>query len=116
MGILIHTKFKLIQKGNGNPVAGPDVLVKLYDKDTLLDDFLGTSTPNHEGAVSIEFDSDKIKSIDSPLEQFPDLYFKVFKADELVFESPVASNVNPEAEGSFDKSEGQIIDLGTFLI
>ncbi len=114
MGIFIHTKIKLVEKGSGAPAK--DVSVKLYDQDPLSDDLLGEGTPDTEGNVTIKFDLDKIKSADTPLEQFPDLYFKVFKGTTLVFESPLADDLDTKQEGDFSFKEGKVIDLGTFLV
>jgi hypothetical protein len=116
MGIFIHTKIKLIEKGTGSPLAGETVIVRLYDKDPLVDDFLGEAKPDQEGSVMIKFDLDKIKSADSPLEQFPDLYFRVYKEGKQFFQSPLLDDIDTEQEGDFSFTEGKIIDLGTYLI
>ncbi len=116
MGIFIHTKIKLLEKGSGTPLSGNTVSVKLYDKDPLSDDFLGEANPDEEGNVLIKFDLDKIKSADTPLEQYPDLYFRVYKDGSQYFESPLADDMDTEQEGDFSFSEGKIIDFGTYLI
>ncbi len=116
MGIFIHTKIKLLEKGSGAPLTGDTVSVKLYDKDPLSDDFLGEAKPDETGEVIIKFDLDKIKSADTPLEQYPDLYFKVYKNGHPYFESPLADDMDTEQEGEFNFTEGKIIDLGTYLI
>jgi hypothetical protein len=116
MSIFIHTKIKLLEKGSGAPLTGDTFLVKLYDKDPLSDDFLGEAKPDKTGEVLIKFDLDKIKSADTPLEQYPDLYFKVYKNGADYFESPLADDLDTEQEGDFNFSEGKIIDLGTYLI
>ena len=116
MGIFIHTKLKLIEKGTSTAASGNQFNVKLYDKDLIADDYLGEANPDSEGNVLIKFDLDKIKSADSPLEQFPDLYFKVFKNGTACFESPVLDNIDTLNEGEFDFTAGKTIDLGTYLI
>ncbi|HVD99734.1 MAG TPA: hypothetical protein VNB90_16105 [Cytophagaceae bacterium] len=116
MGIFIHTKIKLLEKGTSNPVTGSNISVKLYDEDPLADDFLGEASPDASGNVLIKFDLDKIKSPDTPLEQFPDLYFKVFKSGNEYFKSPLADDLDTTQEGDFNFTEGKVIDLGTFLI
>ncbi len=113
MGIFIHTKIRLIEKGTGAALSGATVLVRLFDKDPLADDFLGEAKPDAEGNVTIKFDIDKVKSADSPLEQFPDLYFRVYREGKEFFESPL---LDAEQEGEFSFTEGEIIDLGTYLI
>lgn len=116
MGIFIHTKIKLLEKGTSIPVSGSSVLVKLYDRDPIEDDFLGEATPDSEGNVLIKFDLDKIKSADSPMEQFPDLYFKVYKSGNQYFQSRLLDDLDTGSEGSFSFTEGKVIDLGTYLI
>jgi hypothetical protein len=116
MGIFIHTKIKLIEKGTGAPLSGADLSVKLYDKDPLADDFLGEATPDQAGNVLIKFDLDKIKSADTPFEEFPDLYFKVYKSGNQYFESPIVDDIDTVKEGDFSFTEGKVIDLGTYLI
>ena len=116
MGIFIHTKIKLVEKGVGTVLTGSSITVKLYDKDPLTDDYLGEGSPDEAGNVLIKFDLDKIKSADTPLEEFPDLYFKVFKNGTHYFQSPVLDDINTETEGEFNFTEGKVIDLGTYLI
>src|ERR1044072_695718 len=98
MGIFIHTKIKLLEKGTSTPVSGSNISVKLFDKDPLEDDFLGEASPDSEGNVSIKFDLDKIKSADTPLEEFPDLYFKVYKGQNEYFKSPVVDDLDTGQE------------------
>ncbi len=116
MGIYIHTKIKLLEKGTSAPLSDSSLSVKLYDKDPLSDDFLGEASPDAEGNVLIKFDLDKIKSADTPFEQFPDLYFKVYKSGNQYFESPLVDDLNTGEEGDFNFTEGKVIDLGTYLI
>ena len=116
MGIFIHTKIQLIEKGTGAPFSGETVSVKLYDKDPITDDFLGEAKPDKDGNVLIKFDLNKIKSADTPFELFPDLYFRVYKEGIPFFESPVSDDIDTEQEGDFSFTEGKIIDLGTYLI
>jgi hypothetical protein len=116
MGIIIHTKLKLTEKGTGSALSGADIIVKLYDKDLLEDDFLGEASPDAEGKVSINFDLDKIKSADSPLETKPDLYFSVFKSNKLYYKSEVLDDIDTLNEGDFNFQEGKVIDLGAYLI
>ena len=116
MGIFIHTKIKLIEKGTGTPLAGDSISVKLYDKDPLSDDFLGEAKPDQEGNVMIKFDLDKIKSADTPFEEFPDLYFRVYKGTTQYFESPLVDDIDTDKEGEFSFTEGKVIDLGTYLV
>jgi hypothetical protein len=114
MGQLIHTKIQLKQKGTGAPIQ--DVTVKLYDKDVFNDDFLGTGSPDAQGLVTISFDINAIQSSDSPLEQFPDLYFKIFKGEKEIYTSPISDDIDTHSEGTFSITEGKTLDLGSYLI
>ncbi len=116
MGIFIHTKIQLTEKGTGAALSGDTISVRLYDKDPIEDDFLGEAKPDKEGNVMIKFDLDKIKSADSPFETFPDLYFKVYREGKEFFISPLLDDIDTEQEGDFSFTEGKIIDLGTYLI
>ena len=116
MGIFTHTKIKLLEKSTSAPVTGHNILVKLYDKDLVSDDFLGEATPDPTGNVTITFDLDKIKSADSPLEEYPDLYFQVYKDGNQYFKSTVAEDLDTNEEGNFNFKDGKVIDLGTFMI
>jgi hypothetical protein len=114
MGIFIHTKLQLKEKGTGAGLQ--NVTVQLFDKDMINDDYLGEAIPDANGNVAISFDLDKIKSADSPLETTPDLYFKVFKDGKEIFVSTVAEDIDTDSEGDFSIEEGKTIDLGSYLI
>lgn len=114
MGIFIHTVLQLKEKGTG--AALQNVIVKLYDKDPINDDFLGEGAPDAEGNVSIKFDLDKIKSADSMLESKPDLYFKVLKDGKEIYVSQVSEDIDTDSEGDFSSENGKTIDLGSYLI
>ena len=83
---IIHVRLRLLQKGTGDPLFGPHIVVRLYDEDPLSDDHLGSATPNEDGEVQIDFDEGDIKSMDSPGEQMPDLYFVVLGNGKEVYQ------------------------------
>ncbi|MCS6824739.1 MAG: hypothetical protein NZ529_10620 [Cytophagaceae bacterium] len=116
MAIILHTSLTLINKGTGTAIFGDEYSVELYDKDMLQDDLLGKSSPDQHGNVLISFDLDKIKSIDSPAEKHPDLYFKVLKNNNVIFQSNVVTDLNINSEGDFNFTTGKQINLGTYLI
>ena len=46
----------------------------------------------------------------------PDLYFALYKGESLIFQSKVMYDVDLEGLEKFKMGEGEVIDLGTFLI
>ncbi len=116
MGIFIHTKFQLLEKVSGDPLTGDNILVKLYDKDPLEDDFLGEGHPDKNGNITIKFDLDNVSSADSPFEDKPDLYFIVYKGQKEIYRSTVLEDVDTSKEGGFDFKSGKELDLGSYLI
>lgn len=111
----IEVKVRLISKKNDEPLTSHPYSVRLYDKDIFNDDFLGESVPNEEGIAKFIFsqgDFSKPLNFDDK----PDFYFVVFKNKEQIFKSKVMSNLDLSDLEQFIMKEGQVIDLGTFLI
>lgn len=104
-----------LEKGSGNPLNG-DFVVKMFDKDIITDDYLGECPVNKNGEASLTFSLEKVKSLDSPLEKYPDLYFVLFKGANIIYKSKVLEDLNFDEEGSFDFENGKKYDIGTFLI
>ena len=111
----IEVKVRLISKGNDEPVTGKEFSVRLYDKDIFNDDFLGESSPDEEGVARFVFSqSDFAKPAN--LDDKPDFYFLVFKSKKEIFKSKIMSNLDLSDLEEFIMKEGEVIDLGTFLI
>ncbi|MDE3183275.1 MAG: hypothetical protein KGM16_07650 [Bacteroidota bacterium] len=111
----IEVKVRLIQKGDDEPVTGSEYSVRLYDKDIFNDDFLGESVPDEEGLAKFLFSQgDFSKPI--KLDKKPDFYFVVYKNKQQIFKSKVMSNLDLSDVEEFIMKEGEVIDLGTFLI
>jgi hypothetical protein len=111
----IEVKVRLISKGDDEPVNGSEYSVRLYDKDIFNDDFLGESVPDEEGLAKFLFsEGDFSKPI--KLDKKPDFYFVVYKNNQPVFKSKVMSNLDLSNVEEFIMKEGEVIDLGTFLI
>ena len=92
--------FKVIatfQDSNGKPLAGDEYAVRLLDKDRFFDDKLGSSSLSDDGVAEFLIYVADIKSIDSPDERTPDIYFVVTKSGEDIFRSEVFPEVNFEA-------------------
>ena len=111
----IEVKVRLIRKGDDEPLTGSEYKVRLYDKDIFNDDFLGESIPDEEGLAKFFFSQgDFSKPVH--LDKKPDFYFVVYKKDKSIFKSKVMSNLDLSNVEEFIMKEGEVIDLGTFLI
>lgn len=113
MNLLI--KVRLISKGSDAAVTGDDFSVRLYDKDIFNDDFLGQSKLNDEGIAEFSI-SQRDFSNPFNLDNRPDFYFVVYKNGDAIFRSKVMSNLDLSNIQEFVMREGEVIDLGTFLI
>jgi hypothetical protein len=111
----IEVKVRLIGKGNNEPVTGNEYTVRLYDKDIFNDDFLGESFPDEDGIARFLFSKGDF-SKPANLDDKPDFYFVVFKKQTQIFQSKVMSNLDLSDFEEFVMKEGNVIDLGTFLI
>lgn len=111
----IEVKVRLISKGNDQPLYGNNFSVRLYDKDIFSDDFLGESFPDEEGVAKFLFSKgDFSRPVNA--DQKPDFYFAVYKNGKQIFKSKVMSNLDLSDIEEFVMKEGEVIDLGTFLI
>lgn len=109
----IEVKVRLIGKGNDEPISGNEYSVRLYDQDVFNDDFLGESAPDEEGVAKFLFSQGDFSN---PLDEKPDFYFVVYKKKQIIFKSKVMSNLDLSNVEEFIMKEGEVIDLGTFLV
>lgn len=112
----IEVTARLIAKGSDAPVTGPQYRVRLYDKDFFEDDFLGESSLDTNGVARIIFNPADFDTHDVLKEASLDFYFVVFKNGQAIYHSKVLDDVNVERFERFKMGEGEIFDLGTFLI
>ena len=105
---------RFIGKGNDQPVTGEAYLVRLYDKDIFEDDFLGESALNENGVAKISFSHASFSNWNTDTN--PDFYFVVLKNNAVIFKSKVLDDVDVETVENFKMGEGEVIDLGTYLI
>jgi hypothetical protein len=111
----IEVKVRLISKGNDEPLTGNNYSVRLYDQDVFNDDFLGESAPDEEGVAQFLFSQgDFSKPVN--VDEKPDFYFVVYKNNQIIFKSKVMSNLDLSDIEEFVMKEGEVIDLGTFLV
>ena len=112
----IEVTARLIAKGSDTPVTGDDYVVKLYDKDFFDDDFLGEASPDKDGRVSFLFNPEAFDKRDPIREKSLDFYFVVYKNGLVIFRSQVMEHVDVDAVETFKMGEGEVVDLGSFLI
>jgi len=105
---------RFIGKGNDQPVTGEAYLVRLYDKDIFEDDFLGESILDENGMAKISFAHSSFSNWNTDTN--PDFYFVVLKNNAVIFKSKVLDDVDVETVENFKMGEGEVIDLGTYLI
>jgi hypothetical protein len=106
---------RFIAKGKDVAVTGGDYRVCLFDKDIFDSDFIGQSGLDENGYAKISFHHEAFGDL-ANLETFPDFYFVVYKNDIPVFQSKVIKDVDLVALERYKKGEGEVIDLGTYLI
>ena len=111
----IEVKVRLISKGNDEPLTGNGYSVRLYDKNVFNDDFLGESTPDEEGVAKFLLSQGDFSSPVN-FDEKPDFYFLVYKGKKEIFKSKVMSNLDLSNVEEFIMKEGEVVDLGTFLI
>lgn len=105
---------RLISRGSDEPVDGKEFKVRLYDKDLFNDDYLGESGVE-DSLASFKITQDDFKSPFN-LDNKPDFYFVVYQNDKEIFKSKVMSNLDISDVEEFVMKEGELIDLGTYLI
>lgn len=106
---------RFIAKGKDVPVTGEAYSVRLFDRDIFDNDFIGESGLDVNGYSKISFHHEAFGDL-ANLECFPDLYFVVYKNGKPIFKSKVMEDVDLIAIEQYKKGEGEVIDLGTYLI
>ncbi|MEO6254653.1 MAG: hypothetical protein ABIO79_15180 [Ferruginibacter sp.] len=111
----IEVKANFISKGNDAPLTGADYEFRLYEKDLMEDDYLGKSGLDENGVATVSFKHKDYMDFLNP-ETNPDLYFALYKAETLIFQSQVMRDLDLESMEKFKMGAGEVVDLGTFLI
>lgn len=107
---------RFITKGNDKPLYGDDFTVRLYDRDIIDDDYLGESRLDEQGHIRIAFAHDAFVNDAAFKEAKPDFYFVVLQNGKSVFTTKVLEELSIEDLQQFRMGEGEVVDLGTFLI
>ena len=111
----IEVMIRLIAKGNDAPLTGDQYKVRLFDKDTFDDDFIGESGLDANGVARISFAHSAFGDLGN-IEVTPDFYFVVVKDNLQIFQSKVMEEIDLDAVEQFRMGKGEVIDLGTFLV
>lgn len=106
---------RFIAKGSDAPLTGNAYKVRLFDKDIFDDDFIGESGLDENGVAKISFSHAAFSDLGN-IETTPDFYFVVVKNGVQIFESKVMEELDVTAIEQFKMGEGEVIDLGTFLV
>jgi len=111
----IEVMASFITKGTDAPLTGSDYEFRLFEKDLMEDDYLGKSPLDEKGVAKVSFKLSAFKDFLNP-EINPDLYFALYKGEALVFQSKVMRDLDIEGLEKFKMGEGEVVDLGTFLV
>ena len=111
----IEVKATFILKGENTPVTGNQYNLRLYDKDIFGDDYLGECKLSEAGEGRILF-GHKAFGNTFNLDILPDFYFVLYKDKVPVFKSKVMEDVDLQTLEQYKPGEGEVIDLGTYLI
>lgn len=111
----IEVKASFIRKGSDAPLTGAGYEFRLYEKDLMEDDYLGVSKLDENGVAKVSFKHKEYMDFLNP-ETNPDLYFALYKDESLIFQSKVMRDIDLEGLEKFKMGEGEVVDLGTFLV
>lgn len=98
-------KGRIVNRQDGTPVSG--AVVEVYDKDMLLNDYLGSAVTDESGRFQVEFSSEVFK--DSAFEDRPDIFLKIRKP---ATGETVKTGVFEEHSGEMVDDDTEVMDLG----
>jgi hypothetical protein len=97
---------RIVDRRDGKPVEGADV--EVWDKDMLIDDYLGTDKTDWNGRFEVDFIWAEYK--DSPFEGRPDIFVRVRNPKTR---KTTKSKVFHELSGELsDDDSEEVMDLG----
>ncbi len=106
---------RFIAKGVDAPLTGDAYKMRLFDKDIFDDDYIGESGLDSNGVAKINFTHTAFSDLGNS-ETMPDFYFVVVKDGKQIFESKIVNDIDVDAVEKFKMGEGEVMDLGTFLV
>ncbi len=99
-------KGKIVDKDSGNPVENAEV--KVYDKDIVLNDHLGTSNTDKDGCFEVSFKWSDFKG--GIFENRPDIFLKV---KNPLTGKTTKTEVYDELKGNLGEDDTlEVMDLG----
>ena len=111
----VHLHVKLITVDK-EPLRSSEYLVRFFDEDLVIDDFLGESHVDDFGHAQIVVSEEDFKVGGSFLEKYPDIYFKVYKGEEEIYKSKVFKDTHLQEAKDYPSTNRPHYDLGTFAI
>jgi hypothetical protein len=105
----------LIAKGTDEPLTGDKYRVRLFDKEIFNKEFLGESKLDEEGVAKFMLTPKHFETF-ATFDGKPDFYFVVYRDDKEIFKSSVMRNLDLSDIEEFKMREGEVVDLGTFLV
>lgn len=111
----IEVMIRIIAKGNDLPLTGDAYKVRLFDKDVFDDDYIGESGLDSNGVAKIKFTHSAFGDL-ANFDDRPDFYFVVVKDGQQIFQSVVMEDIDLVAVEQYQKGEGEVINIGTFLV
>ncbi|MEI7965344.1 MAG: hypothetical protein WCH29_09225 [Chitinophagaceae bacterium] len=111
----IEVFIRFINKGSESPLSGPEYAVKLFDKDIIGTDHLGESGLDANGVARIRFSHASFGEWNK-LEQYPDIFFELYKDGDKIFKSELMNDLDIEKIEQFRMGTGEQVDLGTYLV
>jgi hypothetical protein len=103
---------RVVSRQSNQPISG--AVVRVYDKDMVVDDFLGEATTGANGRFSVSFSSDDFKGHVTGFEARPDIYVKVTNP---ATGKTTTSKVFEELTGTLSKDDAEeIMDLGDVAV
>lgn len=111
----VEVMIRFIAKGSDTALTGDAYTVKLFDKDIVGTDHLGESGLDENGVAKISFAHSAFGEWNN-LEKYPDFFFVLERSGAVIFESQVLEDFDIESVEQFKMGEGEVIDLGTYLV
>ena len=113
---MIRLKINLVKESTRKPIADKGYKIHFWDHDIVKDDYLGSTVPDEQGNAVLKLKRADFRSLDSPFEKKPDIYFTVEKDHSLIYKSPVLENINIDEAYDYNDFTEFCYDLGIFTV
>lgn len=112
---------RFVHADSGQPVVGPDIRVRFYDRDLLKDDVLGEAVLSNQGVAEVLCSSGSFQSgvlgrlFERLKEKKPDIYCELLGPDGApIFRSAVRWDLDVGGVNPVTQVANPTIDLGTY--